>query len=132
MLGELVEKRESAAEPWVSMQARMQLRTGIKLLSETEGTGEPVKKGDKVRVRLSGWLNRGEPIQENHVEEIVVGRRQVIPGLEYSLEGMKKGGVRKVKISPHLGYRDRGVSGRIPSHAVLIYEIEILDIREGT
>jgi len=107
----------------------MEIKPGIKLVSESEGSGPPVKKGDTVRVRLNGWLNQGEPVQENYVGEIVVGSRVAIPGIEYSLEGMKQGGKRKVKISPHLGYKETGVKYLIPSNAVLIYEIEVLDVK---
>ncbi|MEJ2232036.1 MAG: FKBP-type peptidyl-prolyl cis-trans isomerase [Nitrospirales bacterium] len=90
-----------------------------------------MKKGDTVTFRLNGWLNQGDPVQENYVGEIVVGSRVVIPGIEYSLEGMKPGGKRIVKISPHLGYKEAGVKDLIPANAVLIYEIEILAI-QGT
>ena len=107
----------------------MELKPGIKLVSESEGSGPPVKKGDKVTVRLNGWLNQGDPVQENYVGEIVVGSRVVVPGIEYSLEGMKQGGKRRVKISPHLGYKDTGVKDLIPANAVLIYEIEVLDAK---
>ena len=107
----------------------MELKPGIKLVSESEGTGDPVKQGDRVTVRLNGWLNQGSPIQENYVGEIVVGSRVAIPGIEYSLEGMKQGGKRKVKISPHLGYKEAGVRNLIPENAVLVYEIEILDVK---
>jgi hypothetical protein len=31
-----------------------------------------VKKGDTLKVRLNGWLNRGQQIQENYLGEIVV------------------------------------------------------------
>ena len=107
----------------------MQLKPGIQLVSESEGIGEPVKKGDRVTVRLNGWLNQGDPVQENYVGEIVVGSRFAIPGIEYSLEGMKRGGRRKVKISPHLGYKEAGVKDLTPGNAVLIYEIEVLDVK---
>ena len=86
----------------------MKVKPGIKLVSESEGIGPTVKKGDTVTVLLNGWLNQGRPIQENYVCEVVVGGRDVIPGIEYSLEGMKQGGKRKVKISPHLGYKETG------------------------
>ena len=106
----------------------MEIKPGIKLIEESEGSGQPVKKGDRAKVRLSGWLNQGDSIQENYIVEIEVGRRIVIAGIEYSLEGMKPGGKRKVKISPHLGYKETGV-GKIPPNAVLIYEIELLDVK---
>lgn len=113
------------------MLNNMELKPGIKLVSESEGIGDPVKKGDRVTVRLNGWLNQGDPVQENYVGEIVVGGRVAIPGIEYSLEGMKPGGKRKVKISPHLGYKDAGVKDLIPENAVLVYEIEVLDVKQG-
>jgi len=109
----------------------MMLKSGIKLLSESQGTGEPVKKGDTVKVRLNGWLNQGQQIQENYRGEVVVGSRDVIPGIDYSIEGMRRGGKRKVKISPHLGYREAGIENRIPPNAVLVYEIEVLEVERS-
>jgi len=110
----------------------MKLKSGVKLLSETSGTGESIKKGDTVKVRLNGWLNQGQQIQENHFCEIIVGSRDVIPGIDYSIDGMRRGGKRKVKISPHLGYRDAGVENLIPPNAVLVYEIEVLEVKKGS
>jgi peptidylprolyl isomerase len=107
----------------------MMLTSGIKLLAETQGTGEPIKKGDTVEVRVNDWLNRGQPIQENYLAEAMVGGRKVIPGIGYSIEEMKRGGKRRVRISPHLGYREAGVENRIPANAVLVYEIEVLDVK---
>jgi FKBP-type peptidyl-prolyl cis-trans isomerase len=110
----------------------MMLKSGIKLLSEMQGTGEPIKRGDTVKVRLNGWLNQGQQIQENHLCEVVIGSREFIPGIDYSIEGMRRGGKRKVKISPHLGYREVGVENLIPSNAVLVYEIEVLEVKQGS
>jgi len=110
----------------------MDIRPGVKLIAETEGSGQPVKKGDRVTVRLNCWLNQGDLIQENLVEEIEIGKRVVIAGIEYSLEGMKLGGKRKVKISPHLGYKEVGVDNVIPPNAVLVYEIELLEVKPSS
>jgi FKBP-type peptidyl-prolyl cis-trans isomerase len=52
----------------------------------------------------------------------------VIAGLERGLEGMRIGGVRKLRVSPHLAYRDTGVPGVVPPNAVFIFEIELLSI----
>ena len=54
------------------------------------------------RVRVEGgmtWIDH----------TIMLGRRQAIAGIEQALMGMKVGGYRKVRISPHLAYRDEGV-----------------------
>ena len=107
----------------------MKLKSGVKLLSETQGTGQAIKKGDTVKVRLNGWLNQGQQIQENYLCEIAVGGRELIPGIDYSIEGMRKGGKRRVKISPHLGYREAGVENLVPPNAVLVYEIEVLEVK---
>ncbi len=42
---------------------------------------------------------------------------------------MRKGGVRKVKISAHLAYKDTGLPNLIPPNAALVYEIEMLAIQ---
>jgi len=42
---------------------------------------------------------------------------------------MRIGGRRKLKISPHLAYGDKGIPGRIPPQAVIIVEIEFIEER---
>lgn len=54
---------------------------------------------------------------------IVLGRRQAIAGVEHALMGMKVGGYRKVRLSPHLAYRDKGIPDLIPGDAVLVVEL---------
>ncbi len=43
---------------------------------------------------------------------------------------MKAGGYRKVRISPHLAYRDEGVLGKVPGKAVLIYELWVTKVEK--
>lgn len=74
-------------------------------------------------------MNQGDPIQENYVRDIVVGSRVVIPGMGYSLEGMKPEGTRTVKIRPHPGYQETGGKDLSPGNAMLIEEIEVLAIQ---
>ncbi len=76
------------------------MKPGIKLLTETEGSGLEAKKGNIVNVLLNGWLNKGQEIQSNLSYQVILEARNVIPGIEYSIEGMKVGGKRKVKLSP--------------------------------
>jgi FKBP-type peptidyl-prolyl cis-trans isomerase len=51
----------------------------------------------------------------------------MVNGLFYGSEGMRVGGTRRLKISPHLAYGDKGVPGVIPANAVLIVEIAFLE-----
>lgn len=105
----------------------MNIKPGIKLVSEIEGGGPAIQVGERVKLRLKGWLNSGDCFEDD-VVDTMVGRRRLIRGLEQSLIGMKVGGVRTVRISPHLAYGESGVPGRIPPNAVLLYEIEVLEV----
>jgi len=54
---------------------------------------------------------------------IVLGRREAMAGVEHALMGMKAGGYRKVRVSPHLAYRDKGIPDLAPPDSVLICQI---------
>ncbi len=117
--------------------------SGLKLLEEREGTGAPAKKGDRVIYNARIFLNRGEnvPLHELQAKElsnemvrveggvsfidhrIVLGQRHAIAGIEHALLGMRVGGYRKVRVSPHLAYRDEGIPDLIPPDAVLTVEL---------
>lgn len=121
---------------------------GITLLREIQGQGPPAARGDRIIFNMRIWLNRGDEvplitIQAQHVPEqrirtvagekfvdhtAVLGKREVIPGVERSLMDMKAGGYRKVRVSPHLAYRDKGLPGMIPQNAVLEIEIWLREI----
>ena len=126
----------------------MKRLSGLNLLEEREGEGTPAKKGDRVVYNTRVFLNQGEEVPLNTMQaehlpkemirvergvtfidhRTVLGRRQAIAGVEHALVGMKAGGYRKVRVSPHLGYRDKGIPDLIPPNAVLICEIWLRDI----
>jgi FKBP-type peptidyl-prolyl cis-trans isomerase len=121
----------------------MKRMSGLTLLDEREGAGAPAQKGDRVVYNTRMFLNQGDEVPLNDVQAqrlpkdmvrveagvtfvdhtMVLGRRRAIVGVEQALMGMKAGGYRKVRISPHVGYRDRGIPELIPSNAVLVVEI---------
>lgn len=116
---------------------------GVKLLDDREGEGQPAQKGDRVIYNVRLFLNKGEevPLNASQAEHLpkemlriegnvtfvdhqtVLGSRQTMAGIEHALMGMKAGGYRKVRISPHLAYREKGLSNLIPSQAVLTVEV---------
>jgi FKBP-type peptidyl-prolyl cis-trans isomerase len=53
----------------------------------------------------------------------------VIAGLEYGVEGMRAGGKRRIRVGPHLAYRDGGVPDTIPANAVLEFRVALLSVR---
>ncbi|MGH7796743.1 MAG: FKBP-type peptidyl-prolyl cis-trans isomerase [Candidatus Binatia bacterium] len=126
----------------------MRLKSGIKLLDEREGIGKPARKGDHVVYNVKIFLNQGDEVPMNERQAdylpatmirtedgyrfidhaINLGSRRAIAGVEHSLIGMKQGGYRKVRLSPHLAYRDRGLDSLIPANAVLIIELWLRQI----
>ena len=128
----------------------MKRTSELELLDEREGAGTPTKKGDCVVYNTRIFLNQGDevPLNDIHAKQlpkemvrieggvtfidhtVVLGRRQVIAGVEHAWMGMKIGGYRKVRVSPHLAYRDKGLMGLIPSDAVLVVELWLREIVE--
>ncbi len=129
----------------------MRRLSGVKRLDEQEGEGEPARIGDRVVYNTRTFLNQGDevriqgakaailpPDRLRVVDRItwvdhttVLGTRQCIAGVEHALIGMKVGCYRKVRISPHLAYRDQGVPDYIPPNAILIVEIWLRAIMVG-
>jgi len=117
--------------------------SGLKLLDEREGDGPSAHKGDRVMFHMRLFLNKGDEVPLNETQAkhlpkdmirvvdgvafvdrtIVLGRREAIAGVEHTLMGMKVGSYRKVRISPHLAYRDKGIPDLVPPDAVLIVEL---------
>lgn len=107
----------------------MKRMSGLTLLDEREGTGTPAHKGDEVP--LNDPQAKQLPKEIIRVVDgvtlidrtIALGRREAMAGVEHALMGMKVGGYRKVRLSPHLAYRDKGIPDLIPPDAVLVVEV---------
>ena len=54
---------------------------------------------------------------------------QVIPGWTEALQSMTPGSKWELYIPPHLGYGIRGTGGDIEPNAALIFEVELLDVK---
>ena len=121
-------------------------RSGIKLLEEDIGDGAPVERGRVYRVRLNLWLNQGEPIRWDApcgfvdravieddgttlITDLRIDRESLFAGLFQGVEGMRIGGRRKLKISPHLAYGEAGLPARVPPDAVIVAEIQFIEER---
>jgi len=102
-------------------------KSGIKIISDTAGTGAEIKKGDTVRVRYDIQLNCGDYLAQDQETVFTVGDRELVAGFRYGLEGMRVGGTRKFRASPHLCYRDQELE-RIPKNAVLIFHVNNVEL----
>ena len=100
--------------------------SGLKVEEKSIGDGAVAERGSSVTVEWRGWLNRGEEFGSGTVD-FEIGRRRVIAGLELGVVGMRVGGVRCLRVSPHLGYRDQQAPG-MPPNAVLNFEVRLLNV----
>ena len=117
------------------------------MLADTPGNGAVVEPQHVYQVRLKMWLNKGEPvcwerpwglIDRARLEDdgatlftdLRIDRENLFAGLFQGIEGMRVGGTRKLKISPHLAYGETGIPGRVPAQAVIIAEIEFIEERK--
>lgn len=103
-------------------------RGGLAYEEITAGGGDIATRGSRVTVRYDLALRRGEVVQREQAVSFVVGARDVFAGLEYGVDGMRVGGTRRLRVPPHLGYRDDGVAGVIPPNALLIVDVTLLAV----
>jgi FKBP-type peptidyl-prolyl cis-trans isomerase len=106
------------------------MRKGIHIEEAQRGQGAVAEKGNKVTVRYDGFLSRGDCFQKCETVSFKLGRREVIAGLEYGVEGMSVGGRRRIRVGPHLAYGAKGVQGVVPPNAVLIFDVELLAVED--
>jgi len=106
----------------------MRIASGICGEDVKIGDGAVAERGQRVTIHWQGTLNRGDEFRAA-TNSFRIGAREVIAGLDRGVVGMRVGGIRKLRISPHLAYGDRSVPG-IPANAVLNLEVELLDVSD--
>ena len=108
--------------------------SGLQYIVIEEGKGDKAVTGKKVKVHYTGKLEdgtefdssikRGEPI------EFTLGVGQVIKGWDEGIGLMKVGDKRQLIIPPELGYGASGVGNVIPPNAVLIFDVELVEVEK--
>jgi FKBP-type peptidyl-prolyl cis-trans isomerase len=115
-------------------------RVTLEVSEVAAGTGPEARPGRRVAVHYTGWLfhpdkpgqqgrqfdssrDRGEPY------EFTIGQREVIPGWEQGISGMKVGGKRTLIIPPNLAYGRQGSPPLIPANATLVFEVELTAVK---
>ena len=107
--------------------------SGLQYIVVSEGTGKQPKASDIVKVHYTGTLTNGEKfdssVDRGEPAEFPVG--QVIKGWTESLQLMKVGAKYKLFVPPDLGYGQMGQPPKIPGNSVLVFDVELLDVKEG-
>ena len=104
------------------------------------GTGKEATVGQTVSVHYTGWLydanatdKHGKQFDSSRTRgtpfSFPLGAGRVIKGWDQGVAGMKVGGQRTLIIPSALGYGARGAGGAIPPNAVLVFDVELLDVK---
>ena len=88
--------------------------------------------GDEITIHYEGRLQDGTVFDSSYTrgEPIAfeLGAGEVPAGLDEGIVGMRLFGRRRLTVPPHLGYGEEGVPDLVPPNAVLIFELELLEI----
>jgi FKBP-type peptidyl-prolyl cis-trans isomerase FkpA len=114
--------------------------TELQIIEVVEGDGVEAQAGQEVVVHYTGWLyepgadgdkgqkfdssvDRGDPFV------FPLGGGRVIRGWDEGVAGMQVGGKRTLIIPPDMAYGDRGAGAVIPPGAILVFDVELLEIQ---
>lgn len=121
-----------APELGVDLAAMRSTDNGLYIEDVREGTGAELSAGQTAVVHYTGWLAAGtefDSSRDGEPFEVVIGEGRVIDGWDQGLIGMKVGGERRLVIPPVLAYGNGGAAGVIPPGATLVFDIELLDVK---
>jgi peptidylprolyl isomerase len=118
-----------------SMGTMITLDNGLKIQDLVIGAGPGITSGYLASVHYEGRLENGQKFDSSYDRGkaflFLLGAGKVIQGWELGVPGMKVGGKRKLIIPSELAYGEEGAGGVIPPNAILIFEVELIDMRKG-
>ncbi|CAD72007.1 MAG TPA: FKBP-type peptidyl-prolyl cis-trans isomerase [Rhodopirellula baltica] len=103
----------------------------LKILDHEIGSGRPCVPGDLATCNCVCSRRKGDMLFASDADtpyQIRVGGRDCHAGIEYGLLGMRIGGRRTVIVPPNLTYDERKRYPDLPADALLVYELELLDL----
>lgn len=123
---------------FISINNKVNMVSDNNNTNDTVPAGETAKAGDTVAMNYTGRLENGTVFDSNvdpnfnHVEPFVftLGSGQVIAGWDKGIVGMRVGEKKTLTILPEDGYGASGIPGVIPPNSTLIFEVELLAIKD--
>lgn len=110
----------------------MKTPSGIYVITEVEGKGKQPVNGSTVKVDYTGKLMNGSQFDSSvgrEPYEFQIGTRSVIQGWDEGIPYFKEGGKGKLLIPSALGYGERGNGPQIPPNSVLVFDIELVEVK---
>jgi FKBP-type peptidyl-prolyl cis-trans isomerase FklB len=134
---ELAEKNRTEGESFLAENKKKEgvitLPSGLQYKIVKEGTGETPKLEDTVTVNYRGTLIDGTEFDSSYRrgQPATFSVKGVIAGWTEALQLMKVGSKWQLFVPSNLAYGERGAGRDIEPNASLIFDIELLSIKEG-
>lgn len=134
---EVVEGEGTSTDPYDSYKATDE-QTEVAIKDISTGSGYTIGDDDSQLLQISFNAKFVESkftanIKEFEVPSMVfkTGEQRCLPGLEEGIQGMKVGGVRKVRVPPNKGYGDNWYRGIVPPNSHLEFEVTLQNIAQS-
>ncbi|MCL5024772.1 MAG: FKBP-type peptidyl-prolyl cis-trans isomerase [Nitrospirae bacterium] len=132
----LSEKNKKEGEAFLAENKKKEgvktLPSGLQYKMITEGKGKSPKATDTVTVNYRGTFIDGTEFDSSFKrgQPATFPVNGVIPGWTEALQLMKEGSKWQIFIPSKLAYGDKGAGGLIGPDATLIFEVELLSVKE--
>ncbi|WP_281847480.1 peptidylprolyl isomerase [Olleya namhaensis] len=127
------EREEKRAELDKLAAGFEETESGLRYQIIQKGAGKKAEKGDQVSVHYKGQLADGtvfdSSYKRNQPLDFQVGVGQVISGWDEGIQLLNVGDKARFVIPSDLGYGARGAGGAIPPNAVLVFDVELVDVK---
>ena len=133
----LAEKNKQEGDAFLAENKKKEgvktLESGLQYKIITEGAGKTPKAGDTVTVNYRGTLIDGTEFDSSYKrgQPATFPVSGVIKGWTEALQLMKEGAKWQLFIPANLAYGDKGAGGTIGPNAVLIFEVELISVKEA-
>lgn len=107
--------------------------SGLRYQFIQKGDGKQAEAGKTVSVHYEGSLENGKVFDSSYPRkkpiEFKLGIGQVIEGWDEGIALLKVGDKARFVIPSDLGYGPAGAGGVIPPNAILIFDVELMDVK---
>ena len=131
----MVEQDASAIKDYVERNGYQMLETetGLWYQIDKMGEGDPVQKGDVVKIGYDVSLLDGTHCYSSDslgFKSFKVGQGGVVSGLEEGILFMRKGGKATFIMPPHRAHGLVGDDDKVPGRSILLYKVELIDLKK--
>ncbi len=134
---EVVEDEAAEADPYDGYETNFkQKKVATRDIKVGSGYTVGESEGQLLKIKYTAKLMDSKftaDLKAFNVDDMVfkTGQQRCLPGLEEGIQGMKLGGVRKVRVPPNKGYGDQWYRGIVPPNSHLEFEAELIDIAQN-